>query len=291
MDYDPRIKLNVFQGESTFQNDYRRFIPDPREKYAWPKNSSEPPQKKSSKFNRKDPETFVTWHKEFYVPFNLMVKPRPIIDTSPYDTVPRIEEQAKDTKKDEVIKTRPRLYMTPAVSIDDVADPEMRKLLCNYMYTTEFRKAEKEAVMGENTREIQKSTLDSRDPVKLYTELNPPLPLGWREKGKSWDSKQKRGLVDPTETFWLKKGSQIRCGACVNPYKGAVSQEVKDEIATLIKKDKLRLAHDYAMTGYSGVRPMFSAGIPLSKTDLPVTHPCLPTAQTITQRYAQDKNV
>lgn len=35
--------------------------------------------------------------------------------------------------------------MTPAASIDDVADPEMRKLLCDFMYTTEWRKAEIEA--------------------------------------------------------------------------------------------------------------------------------------------------
>lgn len=35
--------------------------------------------------------------------------------------------------------------MTPACSIDDVDDPEMRKFLCNYMYTTEWRSAEKEA--------------------------------------------------------------------------------------------------------------------------------------------------
>lgn len=35
--------------------------------------------------------------------------------------------------------------MTPACSMDDIADSKMRALLCNYMYTTEWRNAEKEA--------------------------------------------------------------------------------------------------------------------------------------------------
>ncbi|KAB0797504.1 hypothetical protein PPYR_08497 [Photinus pyralis] len=292
MDYDPRIKLNIFQGQTTFQNDYRRFTPDSREKYVWPKARSEPPPKKSAEFIRKDPETFVEWNKDVYIPFNLLMKPRPIIDTTPYATIPRLKDQAKDAEKSDVMKSRPRLYMTPAVSMDDVPDPEMRKLICDYMYTTDFRRAEKEAAMGENTREIATSTLDvGLDPVKLRTELYPPLPLGWREKGRAWDSRQMRALVDPTETFWFKRGSRVKCGACNNPYKGAVPQSVKDEIATLIRKDKLRLAHDYPIPGYTGLRPMLSAGVPLSKTDLPVTHPFLSASQAVTQRYAEDKNV
>lgn len=38
--------------------------------------------------------------------------------------------------------------MTPACSIDDVPDPEMRELLCQFMYTTEWRKAEIEGASG-----------------------------------------------------------------------------------------------------------------------------------------------
>lgn len=79
-----------------------------------------------------------------------------------------------------------------------------------------------------------------------------------------------------------------RCGACTDPYKGVVLQEVKNEIAELINKDKLRLAHDYPMPGYAGYKPRLSQGVPLSKTDLPVTHPFLSAAQAINKRYVDD---
>lgn len=58
------------------------------------------------------------------------------------------------------MKTRPRLYMSPAVSVDDVDDPEMRKLMLGHMYTTDWRKAELEAAGPITKREIPNSTLE-----------------------------------------------------------------------------------------------------------------------------------
>lgn len=58
------------------------------------------------------------------------------------------------------MKTRPRLYMSPAVSIDDVDDPEVRKLLLGHMYTTDWRKAELEAAGSITKRVVPNSALE-----------------------------------------------------------------------------------------------------------------------------------
>lgn len=60
--------------------------------------------------------------------------------------------------------------MTPASSMDDVEDPEMRKLLCNYMYTTEWRSAEREATANfkKKTRMLSEDrNVTTTDPVSI----------------------------------------------------------------------------------------------------------------------------
>ncbi|KAK4880534.1 hypothetical protein RN001_008680 [Aquatica leii] len=289
MEHDPRIKLNVFEGETTYLNDYRKFKPDKRYKHNWPKDRTELPVKNPKEFIRDDPESFIQWKKEAYIPFHLMIQPRPIIDTSPTQIVPRSVEKPIDAKKEEVIKTRPRLYISPAVSIDDVPDADMRKLLCAYMYSTATKKSSELVASKMVARPVATTTYETgRDPVKFFTEINPPLPLGWREKGIAWDHEQRRALVDPTETFWINKGASVKCGACTNPFKGTVPQEVKNEINDLINKDNLRMPHDYPIPGYAGFKPRSPQVIPLAKTELPVVHPFLSTAQAITQRWKDD---
>lgn len=64
------------------------------------------------------------------------------------------------------MKTRPRLYICPAVSLDDVPSAEMRQLLCEYMYTSDWKKAAEEAAQGVTKRPIATSTWESGcDPV------------------------------------------------------------------------------------------------------------------------------
>ncbi|KAF5298498.1 hypothetical protein FQR65_LT01277 [Abscondita terminalis] len=305
MEDDPRIKTCVFDGATTYLHDYRKCTPYKRRLYDWTRKRFEIPQKEPKEFRRRDMASFIEYKKGSHVPFNLFIKPRPIIDTNPEDEVPRLVKYTKskrqklivssfkdkpiDVEKEEVMKSRPRLYMTPAVSMDDVPDPETRRLLCNHMYSTEFRKAAQGAAAKVNDRPIARSIFEvGRDPVKVKVEVNPPLPHGWREKGKDWDHCQLRSLVDPTETFWKNKGPPNICGACPDPFKDAVPLKAKKEIAALIKEDKLRMPHDYLKPGYTGFKPTQPQLIPLSKTDLPVVHPFLTTSQVITQRYKDD---
>lgn len=78
----------------------------------------------------------------------------------------------EDTEKDNIMKTRPRLYVSPAVSMDDIPDPEMRKLLCQFMYTTEWNKAALEAAGPQTTSPQQNTTYEvSCDQVNLITRV------------------------------------------------------------------------------------------------------------------------
>lgn len=62
--------------------------------------------------------------------------------------------------------------MSPAVSIDDVDDPEMRKLLCANMYTSELTKAIQESAVQAAERHIPNTTVEmSGDPVITHNEI------------------------------------------------------------------------------------------------------------------------
>ena len=68
--------------------------------------------------------------------------------------------------KEEAIKTRPRIYMSPAISMDDIEDPEIRKLICDHMYTSEWTKAIQESEVQATKRHIPNTTVEiSGDPV------------------------------------------------------------------------------------------------------------------------------
>lgn len=61
-----------------------------------------------------------------------------------YD-VSKIQKKTEDAGKENAIKTRPRLVMTPAVSMDDIENPRAREILCNEMYTSTITRATREA--------------------------------------------------------------------------------------------------------------------------------------------------
>ncbi|KPJ13221.1 hypothetical protein RR48_06719 [Papilio machaon] len=74
------------------------------------------------------------------VPFDLLIGPKPILQTNPHRIQPPFEK-APDLRADEVRKTRPRLIISPAVVVDDVDDKITRNILMESTYTSETRKA------------------------------------------------------------------------------------------------------------------------------------------------------
>ncbi|KAJ8916162.1 hypothetical protein NQ315_016301 [Exocentrus adspersus] len=289
--YNENIKRDIFCFPTTYQNDYRPYCTHKKDIRKRLSERSEPPKKPNPLAGIDDHESFTTWKPGVHIPFDLLLQPKPIIGTDPYKSFQKLAP-IPNNKKEEAMQTRPRVYMTPAASLDDVDDLEMRELLCNYMYTTEWKAAEKEAVGSVKNHKTKisskKREITTSDPVKLQVDLYKPIEESFQQRGKTWDDPQLRALTDPTTDFWVHKDPPVLCGACVDPFRNIIPKETKREIRSLISSEKLRFAHDYPPPTYSGYRVRLAKGVPLSKVDLPTVHPFLSTSQAMTARYAED---
>lgn len=85
MDFEPRIRHDIFQASTTYQNDYRVFPKTRRERHNWPKNRTESPEKPSAKHIAIDEETYVPLREGAKIPFNLLWDRKPIIQTNPME--------------------------------------------------------------------------------------------------------------------------------------------------------------------------------------------------------------
>lgn len=92
--------------------------------------------------------------------------------------------------------------MKSAVSIDDVPDPEMRKFVCQALYTTESSLVQNEAAGPVTARPIPETALEGNISFKIAVETCAQLPDGWRDKSEEWDKEQIRATVDTTRAFW-----------------------------------------------------------------------------------------
>ncbi|GJQ85616.1 hypothetical protein Trydic_g20166 [Trypoxylus dichotomus] len=283
MNFDDRLKLDNFQEPTTYANDYRPYSPRDKRKYKWPKDKIEKPQKTPPEYFQLDIETFYPFKKEFPVPFNRLWRPRPILETDPTRPYPKHLQDEDDVGKEEAIKTRPRLYMSPAISIDDVPEKEMREMICKNVYQTEWSRAAEEVwkYLKKTKRDVFDSVRDADHGVDFTFDLYPPVPEKWRNYDMRWDERQPRALVEPTKEFWLNYKQKSEA----NALQKIIPPEVKTEIADLIEDDRLRLAHDKTKPGYTGYKPKLSMGVALAKEDFPITHPSLTVAQTIAQRW------
>lgn len=272
---------NIITNRTTYQIDYTKYDEYKKKAYSYERDRKEESSKPTPPPVSRDHETFAPWKKGIRVPFDLLLTPKDIVNTNPKTPFVKVKSLLEQ-QTEEIIKTRPRVYMAPACCLDDVPDPDMRKLFIDQTYTTEWRKAEKEATA--NFKPVEPSILDigQKDNVKLEIDAFKPLEEKFRIKGKQWDDEQPRCLCDPTTEFWLTKDPPVVCGACVDPLRDIVPETIKQTIKSLIAEENLRLSHDKASPTYAGYRPLISMEIPLSKTHCPITHPLLSTYQTVT---------
>ncbi|KAJ8951821.1 hypothetical protein NQ318_019795 [Aromia moschata] len=315
--YDDRFKNDVFKAPTTYRNDYKRYCDFRKETYNYNRPKFEKPEKPPPPAVIEDHETFSKLREGIHVPFDLLLAPKPIVNTNPHVPFQKLEPLG-DPSKEKAIRTRPRLYMTPAVSIDDVPDPEMRRLLIDCMYTTEWRAAEREATSDFKRPPMCTQTYETGDVVKMRVDPYKPIEERFNRRAIDWDRAQTRSYADTTREFWIHKdppvmnapfylltfpkclllkiafpestlyGQIFSCGACVDPFKYVVPEETKRTIAGLIAEEKLRLPHDKPSPSYAGHKPEYTDGVTLAKVDLPAIHPYLSTAQAITSRYAED---
>lgn len=93
--------------------------------------------------------------------------------------------------------------MKSAISLDDIPDPEMRKFVCDALYTTDGRRAEKEATGSFTLKPLPVISLVENVSFGIDAEILPNLPEGeWRTKGFEWDPRQTRSVTNANKMFW-----------------------------------------------------------------------------------------
>lgn len=300
MDFQDDLTLNVFTGPTTYLNDYRRYHGVHRIVPDYSRAKFEDPIRKPPPSSMIDLETYIPLRKK--IPMDLMIHPNEVTRSNPHrefgDTV-----LPEDERKAEIIKTRPRVSCSPQVSMDDISDPGMKKLLMDYSYTTDFRKAEQELLTMVNiefrpvpntvvehdrflakTRKHYFSVYYKPKPLILI-EMSPEL----NKKGMKWTNEQLVGTANANELFWQNK--DVKCGACYDPLMNLVETKTKDKISRLIEKDWIRMPHDKQTAGYAGFTPDIAVGMDIAKKDLPCAHPLLSTSQVVARRKLKDSDI
>ncbi|CAH2234694.1 jg4681, partial [Pararge aegeria aegeria] len=112
-----------------------------------------------------------------------------------------------EASREKVQKTRPRLVMTPAVSMDDIDEPATRRILCGETYCSAASRAMRETAALRPARANVKAPLPGlpapANPITL-PKLQPPfVSPEWRMETASWDARQLRAHCDHTKSFWL----------------------------------------------------------------------------------------
>ncbi|XP_004929174.1 uncharacterized protein LOC101737450 isoform X1 [Bombyx mori] len=206
---DKRIESMLFDYGTTNRTDYRNGEIRPQSITVY----NEKPRRAPPKLRPlKDVHTLSDWKAEA-ISFSLLHRPKQILGTDPR-IVQQPCEKPKDTEREIAQRTRPRIVMTPAVSMDDIENPRARDILCNDMYTSDTSKGLREAVTSYFSVKAPLPGLPAAaNPVAL-AKLQPPyVSPEWRMESVSWDGKQLRAHCDPSKEFWLER-ERSRCKPC-----------------------------------------------------------------------------
>nr|KAF7438005.1 hypothetical protein H0235_000396 [Vespula pensylvanica] len=210
------------------------------------------------------------------IPFNTFWESK---DTTIISIKPSIRHKILgDHQYQEVIRSRPRVYMTPGISLDDIQNSKTRKLLVDFTYMTTSNYASKD-VWGDfkprhpchteiNVEEICKESMQ-----KPLCILSARFPT----EAEKWDKLQDR-------SFLMNTTSNIDHIHSKSESEHLETKQNRLEVKRLLEKDKLRIAYDKLSPTYGGYRPYVGLGIPLEKKVLPIVHPDLSISQALRRR-------
>ncbi|CAK1603531.1 unnamed protein product [Parnassius mnemosyne] len=194
------IQSMIFDYATTTNTDFRKH-------HIRPTVKSNYKDKNLSRKKRKSPVKYVhtmTDWKNVSMPFDLWIEQKQIVRTNPHH-VQEPYEKPPDLEIDKIRMTRPRLVMTPAVSIDDVEDLEKRKLLLQDMYTTNVTKEFGMKCALSTVRSPLRGKYAPANPIPLPKLTPPYVSPEWRMQSTSWDRQQTRAYCDATRVFWLNR--------------------------------------------------------------------------------------
>ncbi|CAH2105021.1 unnamed protein product [Euphydryas editha] len=196
-----KVESMLFNYETTYKTDFRFGEIDEYPKTVYvPK----PSIRERGKPAYRNLHTLIEWKGDM-PPFSLLHRPKDVVRTNPNNVQPHFEKPI-DLDREHAQKTRPRLVMTPAVSMDDIADERARQILCVDMYTSDMSRGMREAVKPYNNVCAPLPGRPAPSNPIVLPKLQPPyVSPEWRMDSVTWDSKQLRGYCDPTKEFWLAR--------------------------------------------------------------------------------------
>ncbi|XP_025200001.1 uncharacterized protein LOC112597953 [Melanaphis sacchari] len=132
--------------------------------------------------------------------FDFDCHPKPILNnqrpTSHYPTEKVIEyDKEKADARSNILKTRPRVFKCPQISLDDVST-DRRDMICTFVYSTSKTMSELTSGVPEgHPIPVDITSKPFADPGKfqkqsLYKTINPAK--NWRRVSIEWDESQKR---------------------------------------------------------------------------------------------------
>ncbi|XP_047987034.1 uncharacterized protein LOC125226900 [Leguminivora glycinivorella] len=186
-----------------------------------------PPKRRAEFKGIKDTQTM---SERLPIPFDLFIKPKDVVKTNP-----RIPQKPfvkpEDLGREEAQRTRPRLVMTPAVSMDDIDSKQVRDLLIKDIYKSTVRIATEEGVALTNYKTVRAPLPDLPAPANPITlpKLNAQyVSPEWRMDSVSWDNRQLRTYCDATQKFWLERTP--KCSVCDDTAARTAQQKMKDRM-------------------------------------------------------------
>ncbi|XP_050362229.1 uncharacterized protein LOC126781332 [Nymphalis io] len=144
------------------------------------------------------------------IPIELYNKPKETVRTNPHQ-IQEYYEKPPDVGWENAVKTRPRLVMTPAISMDDIASPEKRKLLIKDVYASSAHRSMREGIpksSGVSVLAPLSGTLAPANPITFQNLQAPFVSPEWRMDSVSWDGRQLRSHCDPDKEFYLPRSSK-----------------------------------------------------------------------------------
>ncbi|RVE50321.1 hypothetical protein evm_004987 [Chilo suppressalis] len=211
----------LFNNETTARTDFRGGAIKPIVRTVYKEN---PPCLRPRPPPLKDTHALTDWRIP-NVPFNLMHKPKEIVQTNPRQIQEPHGVIVDDLQK-EIQMTRPRLFLTPAVPLDDAGESD-RDTLIRDIYTTSSAKIARDSNISatNNVRAPLSPVLAPANPITLEKLQACYVSPEWRMDSVSWDSRQLRADCNPTRDFWLARTP--KCKICKETSERESNQKLK----------------------------------------------------------------